>query len=68
MTWFTSNWAEICEGFLALYGLIAIVVKVTPTKKDDKILEIFLPVLNKLEATAKKVDVAVNKPNNNGQT
>jgi len=65
MTWLLANWAEICEGLLALYGAIAIVVKITPTKKDDKILEILQPALDKLEAVTKKVETTTT--NNNGK-
>jgi len=65
MVWLLEHWAEICEGLLAAYGAIAIVVKITPTKKDDKILEILTPVLDKLEAVTKKVEAA-SKTNDNG--
>jgi len=64
MDWLLSNWAEICEGLLAAYGLVAIVVKITPTKKDDKILDILKPALQKLEEVTKKVETAANS---NGQ-
>ena len=60
MSWLLSNWTEICAGLLAAYGLIAIVVKITPTKKDDKILEALKPALDKLEAVTKKVEVATS--------
>jgi len=66
MAWLLANWTEICAGFLAAYGLIAIVVKITPTKKDDKLLLALKPTIDKLEAVTKKVEVAAN-PNNNGQ-
>ena len=58
MGWLLSNWTEVCAGLLAAYGLVAIVVKITPTKKDDKILEVLQPALDKLEAVTKKVEVA----------
>ena len=64
MEWLLAHWAEICEGLLAAYGAIAIVVKITPTKKDDKILDILKPALDKLEAVTKKVETAADK---NGQ-
>jgi len=66
MEWLLSHWAEICEGLLAAYGLLCIVVKITPTKKDDKVLEALRPALDKLEAVTKKVEVA-SKPSDNGQ-
>jgi|TARA_B100000749_G_C18028574_1_gene302233 hypothetical protein len=66
MAWLLEHWAELCEGLLALYGAIAIIVKITPTKKDDKVLQILKPALDKLEAVTKKVETAANS-NNNGQ-
>jgi hypothetical protein len=60
MDWLLQNWAEICEGLLAAYGLVAIVVKITPTKKDDRILEILKPALEKLEAATKKVETSTS--------
>ncbi len=68
MDWAFSNWAQVCEALLALYGLVAIVVKLTPTKKDDEILATLQPALDKLEAVTKKVEVASNpSSNDNGQ-
>ncbi len=64
MSWFLQNWTEICAGLLAAYGLIAIVVKITPTKKDDKVLEALQPAIDKLEAVTKKVEVASNNISN----
>jgi len=64
MGWLLSNWTEICAGLLAAYGLIAIVVKITPTKKDDKVLEALQPALDKLEAATKKVEVAATSTPN----
>ena len=62
MDWVYSNWASICESLLAAYGLACLVVKLTPSKKDDKILEMLTPALDKLEAISKKVETS----NNNG--
>jgi hypothetical protein len=64
MAWLLEHWAEICEGLLAAYGLVAIVVKITPTKKDDKILEMLKPALDKLEAATKKVEVVTTTSEN----
>ncbi len=66
MDWLLGHWAEICEGLLAAYGLLCIVVKITPTKKDDKILEMLRPALDKLEAVTKKVETSTTT-NDNGQ-
>ena len=38
MQWIVDNWPEIAGGLLALYGMVQIIVKLTPTKRDDAIL------------------------------
>lgn len=37
--WVAANWAEIMGAFGAGYAFALAVVKLTPTKKDDEILE-----------------------------
>ena len=66
MGWFFSNTAQNFEGLLAAYGVLCIIVKLTPTKKDDKILESLAPVIEKLEAAAKKVETSA-ATSDNGQ-
>lgn len=50
MEWVINNWAEILAILVALVPLLDIVVRLTPTKKDDtllgyvkKILDTFFP-------------------------
>lgn len=64
MAWLLENWPRICEALLAAYGLVAIIVRITPTKKDDKVLATLRPALDKLEAVTKRVEVASTPPNN----
>ena len=38
MEWIVEHWAEIVQLILAIIGAASIVVKLTPTPKDDEIL------------------------------
>lgn len=38
LTWIASNWTEIGAAAGALYVLLSIVVRLTPTKRDDEAL------------------------------
>lgn len=38
MNWVTQNWVELCEAVLAVVGAANLIVKLTPTPKDDAIL------------------------------
>jgi hypothetical protein len=38
MEWFQNlSWAEIGALVMAVYGLASVIVRITPTKKDDEI-------------------------------
>ena len=39
VTWVTTNWDEIVKAYLALVGLASVIVKLTPTLKDDDALK-----------------------------
>ena len=39
ITWIMANKANLMEGYLALIGFASIVVKLTPTLKDDHLLK-----------------------------
>jgi len=39
VTWIQTNLTKIIEVYLALIGLASIIVKMTPTLKDDNILK-----------------------------
>ena len=36
--WVSNNWATIIQVYLAIVGLASVIVKITPTTKDDSIL------------------------------
>ena len=36
--WFQTNWASIAEAIAAVIGAASLIVKLTPTLKDDNIL------------------------------
>ena len=37
--WFSTNWQDVVAAYLALIGFASIVVKLTPTLKDDDALK-----------------------------
>lgn len=39
IAWVTTNWASIIELWLKIIGVASIVVKFTPTLKDDDVLK-----------------------------
>lgn len=39
IAWVTSNWSTIIELWLKIIGLASIIVKITPTLKDDDVLK-----------------------------
>lgn len=38
MSWITEHWQELGTAYLSLVGFASIVVKLTPTQKDDEVL------------------------------
>lgn len=48
MDWIMEHWVEIGAGFGLIMGLARIVVKITPTPKDDKVLEGLVKLLKTL--------------------
>jgi len=62
LNWLLENWAGACELILAAYGLAVLVVKLTPTKKDDAILNMLTPILSQLEDAAKKINESDTTP------
>lgn len=38
MNWILEHWVELCAGYFALQQLAKIIVKLTPSETDDKIL------------------------------
>jgi len=50
INWFTTNWAQIIQAYLMLIGAASIVVKLTPTLKDDDALKWIIKFLGKYVA------------------
>ena len=45
--WIQTNWAQIVEAYLLLIGAASIIVKLTPTLKDDDALKGIIKFLGK---------------------
>jgi len=57
INWFTTNWVNIINIYLAAVGLASVIVKLTPTLKDDHILKVIVKFMGKviaLNRTAKE--------------
>jgi hypothetical protein len=54
--WFQTHWQEIVQIYLAVVGAASLIVKLTPTLKDDTIL------LNIIRFIAKYLALNVNAP------
>lgn len=46
--WIISNWSYVLSGIFALIVVASIVVKLTPSKKDDSFLAKLIDVLDRL--------------------
>jgi hypothetical protein len=56
ITWFQLNFANVVQLYLAVVGVASIIVKLTPTLKDDTVL------LNITKFIAKFVALNINTP------
>lgn len=56
MTWLADNWKNIIEIYFAVVALASIIVKITPTLKDDTLL------LTIIKWVAKYLALNVNAP------
>ncbi len=54
VSWITANWASLVQLYLAIVGVASIIVKLTPTVKDDNILKGFLRFAGKFIALNRK--------------
>jgi hypothetical protein len=54
-TWITQNWSRIAELIAAIIGVASIIVKMTPTLRDDNILLGVVKFLGKYVALNKTV-------------
>jgi len=52
--WITSNWSTIVQAYLAMIGFASIVVKLTPTLKDDHALKAVIRFVGKYLAWNRK--------------
>jgi hypothetical protein len=53
-----KNWQGIAEGIAAIVGIASVIVKLTPTLKDDNILLPIVKFIGKFIALNKTVDDA----------
>jgi len=53
LNWVISNKLALVEGYLALIGLVSIIIKITPTVKDDMWLKKYLKFTGKFIALNK---------------
>ena len=54
--WVKANWADIANGIAYAIGMASIIVKLTPTIKDNEILEKIIKFLGKYIALNRTVD------------
>lgn len=54
--WLISNWASVAQVIAAIVGVASIIVKLTPTLKDDNILLPIVKFIGKFIALNKTVD------------
>jgi hypothetical protein len=59
--WIIANWDQVAQGIAAIIGVASIIVKLTPTLKDDNILLPIVKFIGKFIALNKTVDEA-NRP------
>jgi len=56
VNWFQTNWLQIAQAMAAIIGTASIIVKLTPTLKDDTIL------LKVIKFVGKYIALNVNAP------
>ena len=54
INWIVAHWTELIEAYLALVGFASVVVKLTPTLKDDNILKNVIRFVGKFIALNRK--------------
>ncbi len=54
VNWITANWDNIIGIYLAVVGLASVIVKLTPTLKDDNILKGIVRFMGKIIALNRK--------------
>lgn len=56
VTWITQNWGQIIELYLQVIGVASIIVKLTPTLKDDDVLKNIVRFVGKYVALNHKAE------------
>ncbi len=54
LEWIITNWVELVKGYLALIGVASVIIKITPTVKDDAWLKKYLKFTGKVIALNRK--------------
>jgi len=60
--WFQANWVQIAQAIAAIVGAASIIVKLTPTLKDDNILLNIIKFIGKWIALDKYGPAEVKRP------
>jgi hypothetical protein len=63
VSWIIANWAQVAETLAAVVGVASLIVKMTPTLKDDNFLLPIIKFIGKFIALDKYGPAAVNRPN-----
>ena len=50
VAWITTNWDDVVKAYLSIIGVASIIVKFTPTLKDDDVLKGIIRFLGKYVA------------------
>lgn len=58
-----KNWADIAQAIAAIIGVASIIVKITPTLKDDNVLLPIVKFIGKFIALDKYGPAEVKRPN-----
>ena len=54
INWIMAHWLEITAAVTSLVAAASVIVKLTPTPKDDEVLSVVMKVLTALALTPKK--------------
>ena len=60
--WFQTNWFQIAQAIAAIIGAASIIVKMTPTLKDDTILLKIIKFLGKYIALNVNTPADIDRP------
>ena len=62
VAWFQANWGQIVASYLAVVGAASLIVKITPTLKDDNFLLAVIKFIGKWIAIDKYGPTEVKRP------